>query len=149
MSRRVTGIGGAQIECESSLEEIGLDFEVSKDRIRQIEARAVRKLRHPSRARFLASFMEPDNDPWTWCYRRPPRADAQARPYEAPTPSTIEIPPTSCQHKKPRGWCSVCDAGKKLRWRRQQLPRTEEDSISPKVQLQREYRLLLGYKITD
>jgi RNA polymerase primary sigma factor len=41
-----------------TLEEVGQDFEVTRERIRQIEAKALRKLRHPSRSRLLKSFIE-------------------------------------------------------------------------------------------
>ena len=41
-----------------TLEEVGQDFEVTRERIRQIEAKALRKLRHPSRSRLLKSFTE-------------------------------------------------------------------------------------------
>ncbi len=41
-----------------TLEEVGQDFEVTRERIRQIEAKALRKLRHPSRARVLRAFVE-------------------------------------------------------------------------------------------
>ena len=40
------------------LEEVGRDFEVTRERIRQIEAKALRKLRHPSRSTRLKSFIE-------------------------------------------------------------------------------------------
>jgi RNA polymerase primary sigma factor len=41
-----------------TLEEVGQDFEVTRERIRQIEAKALRKLRHPSRSRMLKSFVD-------------------------------------------------------------------------------------------
>jgi RNA polymerase primary sigma factor len=41
-----------------TLEEVGQGFEVTRERIRQIEAKALRKLRHPSRSRLLKSFVE-------------------------------------------------------------------------------------------
>jgi len=41
-----------------TLEEVGQDFEVTRERIRQIEAKALRKLRHPSRSKLLKSFTE-------------------------------------------------------------------------------------------
>jgi RNA polymerase primary sigma factor len=43
---------------ERTLEEVGLNFNVTRERIRQIEAKALRKLRHPSRARLLKNFLE-------------------------------------------------------------------------------------------
>jgi RNA polymerase primary sigma factor len=41
-----------------TLEEVGHDFDVTRERIRQIEAKALRKLRHPSRARILRAFLD-------------------------------------------------------------------------------------------
>jgi len=41
-----------------TLEEVGQDFEVTRERIRQIEAKALRKLRHPSRSKLLKGFIE-------------------------------------------------------------------------------------------
>jgi RNA polymerase primary sigma factor len=43
---------------ERTLEEVGQNFNVTRERIRQIEAKALRKLRHPSRARLLRNFIE-------------------------------------------------------------------------------------------
>jgi RNA polymerase primary sigma factor len=46
---------------ERTLEEVGEDFKVTRERIRQIEVKALRKLRHPSRARVLKNFIEGQN----------------------------------------------------------------------------------------
>ncbi|MDH5542653.1 MAG: RNA polymerase sigma factor RpoD [Nitrospinota bacterium] len=53
--RKRFGIG---LNSEYTLEEVGQDFEVTRERIRQIEAKALRKLRHPSRSKRLKSFIE-------------------------------------------------------------------------------------------
>ena len=41
-----------------TLEEVGQQFSVTRERIRQIEAKALRKLKHPSRSRMLRSFLD-------------------------------------------------------------------------------------------
>ena len=41
-----------------TLEEVGREFSVTRERIRQIEAKALRKLRHPSRSRKLKDYLE-------------------------------------------------------------------------------------------
>lgn len=49
---------GIDVSSEHTLEEVGKDFSVTRERIRQIEVKALRKLRHPSRAKRLKNFFE-------------------------------------------------------------------------------------------
>lgn len=49
---------GVEMSTDQTLEEVGKQFDVTRERIRQIEAKALRKLRHPSRADKLRSFLE-------------------------------------------------------------------------------------------
>ena len=49
---------GLEGELSRTLEEVGLEFNVTRERIRQIEAKALRKLRHPSRSRKLRGYLE-------------------------------------------------------------------------------------------
>ncbi len=49
---------GLEDERSRTLEEVGLEFNVTRERIRQIEAKALRKLRHPSRSRKLRGYLE-------------------------------------------------------------------------------------------
>ena len=53
---------GIDMNTDHTLEEVGKQFDVTRERIRQIEAKALRKLRHPSRAEMLRTFMEGSND---------------------------------------------------------------------------------------
>jgi RNA polymerase primary sigma factor len=49
------GLGDGNVR---TLEEVGLEFQVTRERIRQIEAKALRKMRHPTRIRQLNGFLE-------------------------------------------------------------------------------------------
>ena len=49
---------GIGMNTDHTLEEVGLQFSVTRERIRQIEAKALRKLKHPSRSKHLKSFLE-------------------------------------------------------------------------------------------
>ncbi len=52
---------GIEMNTDHTLEEVGKQFDVTRERIRQIEAKALRKLRHPSRSEKLKSFLDGDN----------------------------------------------------------------------------------------
>jgi RNA polymerase primary sigma factor len=49
---------GIEMNTDHTLEEVGKQFDVTRERIRQIEAKALRKLRHPSRSDKLRSFLD-------------------------------------------------------------------------------------------
>ena len=49
---------GIEMNTDHTLEEVGKQFDVTRERIRQIEAKALRKLRHPSRSDPLRSFLD-------------------------------------------------------------------------------------------
>ena len=46
------------MNTDHTLEEVGKQFDVTRERIRQIEAKALRKLKHPSRSKILRSFLD-------------------------------------------------------------------------------------------
>lgn len=48
---------GIEVGCDHTLEEVGQRFDVTRERIRQIEAQAIKKLRHPSRSKYLEPFV--------------------------------------------------------------------------------------------
>jgi RNA polymerase primary sigma factor len=51
---------GIEMSTDHTLEDVGKQFDVTRERIRQIEAKALRKLRHPSRSERLKSFIDSD-----------------------------------------------------------------------------------------
>jgi RNA polymerase primary sigma factor len=65
---------GIGMNTGHTLEEVGQQFSVTRERIRQIEAKALRKLKHPSRSRKLRSFLE------TFSARSTARSRAPFRP---------------------------------------------------------------------
>jgi RNA polymerase primary sigma factor len=52
---------GIEMDSDQTLEEVGKQFDVTRERIRQIEAKALRKLRHPSRSEHLRTFLDEDS----------------------------------------------------------------------------------------
>jgi RNA polymerase primary sigma factor len=53
---------GIDMDTDHTLEEIGMRFDVTRERIRQIEAKGLRKLRHPTRSERLRTFLETGQD---------------------------------------------------------------------------------------
>jgi RNA polymerase primary sigma factor len=53
---------GINMNTDHTLEEVGKQFDVTRERIRQIEAKALRKLRHPSRTEHLRSFIDTSDE---------------------------------------------------------------------------------------
>jgi RNA polymerase primary sigma factor len=49
---------GIEEKANHTLEEVGQDYNLTRERIRQIEAKALQKLRHPSRSKKLKTFIE-------------------------------------------------------------------------------------------
>ena len=54
----VGALSAGLMNADHTLEEVGQQFSVTRERIRQIEAKALRKLKHPSRSRKLRSFLD-------------------------------------------------------------------------------------------
>jgi RNA polymerase primary sigma factor len=53
---------GIDMNTDHTLEEVGRQFDVTRERIRQIEAKALRKLRHPTRSELLKTFLDREDD---------------------------------------------------------------------------------------
>ncbi|MEY2873236.1 MAG: hypothetical protein RLZZ373_607, partial [Pseudomonadota bacterium] len=49
---------GIEMSTDHTLEEVGKQFDVTRERIRQIEAKAIRKLKHPSRSDKLRTYLD-------------------------------------------------------------------------------------------
>ena len=54
----MTGVQTCALPISRTLEEVGKEFSVTRERIRQIEAKALRKLKHPSRSKRLKDFLD-------------------------------------------------------------------------------------------
>ena len=66
---------GIDMNTDHTLEEVGKQFDVTRERIRQIEAKALRKLRHPTRSDYLRSFLDEGVEPRIVELLPPRRAD--------------------------------------------------------------------------
>ncbi len=67
---------GIGMNTDHTLEEVGQQFSVTRERIRQIEAKALRKLKHPSRSRKLRSFLDNLSTNRGFCWRRGGKSDS-------------------------------------------------------------------------
>src|SRR4029078_1926599 len=76
---------GIDMNTDHTLEEVGKQFDVTRERIRQIEAKALRKLRHPSRSEQLRSFLIEDR---------------LRRQEQSMTPSAAEARPAALTHRR-------------------------------------------------
>ncbi len=77
---------GIDMNTDHTLEEVGKQFDVTRERIRQIEAKALRKLRHPSRGRSsCAASSSKTEQPTLPVDRERPRLPKKARPFLFPT----------------------------------------------------------------
>jgi DNA-binding CsgD family transcriptional regulator len=83
---------GIGMNTDHTLEEVGQQFSVTRERIRQIEAKALRKLKHPSRSRKLRSFL----DRLTTSGRS--RSSAMAVFFETQTVGVDEVPDRTVTH---------------------------------------------------
>jgi hypothetical protein len=95
------------MNTDHTLEEVGQQFSVTRERIRQIEAKALRKLKHPSRSRKLCSFL----DNWLNRSRRGlPRASMMDRKRRAKPAVLIFGPPDCYNCRNRRGsLAAFCD----------------------------------------
>ena len=58
VAHRAHALWSRHMNSDHTLEEVGQQFSVTRERIRQIEAKAIRKLKHPSRSTVLRSFLD-------------------------------------------------------------------------------------------
>jgi RNA polymerase primary sigma factor len=83
--------------CARTLEEVGLQFRVTRERVRQIEAKALRKMRHPTRLRQLHGFLEIDGRNLEAKAEslsvRSRKAAVRRADYESPASPVIKLPP--------------------------------------------------------